>query len=206
MVSKDFEFLFDVAGPNAFLTHRVLPAFCRTHGVTARYVPILLGGVMKATGNRPPWAVYADVPAKVAYDQLEFRRFISKHGLTAFRMNSHFPINSIVMMRMLAGLQDQPDFAPVMESLFIGMWEADRNLGDADALSAWLSERGHDAAALIALAGDDASKARLIANSDDAVRRGAFGVPTFFVGDEIFFGKERLGQVAEALQSAPDPA
>jgi 2-hydroxychromene-2-carboxylate isomerase len=196
---KSFQFLFDVGGPNGYLTHRILPAFCAQRGATADYVPVLLGGLMKATGNRPPWMVYADVPAKVAYDQLEFNRFIAAHGLTKFRMNSHFPINTILMMRILTAVRGSDQFAPVLEALLAGMWEDDRNMGDADVVRVQLDTAGLDGAALLARADDPEVKAQLIANTEAAVARGAFGIPTFFVGDEMFFGKERLGQVAAAL-------
>ena len=199
MVSRSFELLIDVAGPNGYLVHKILPAFCAEHGVTAIYVPVLLGGLMKATGNRPPWMVYADVPAKVAYDRLEFDRFVRANALNQFRMNSHFPINSLTMMRILAGLEGDARFQPALDALLSGMWEDDRPMGEPDAVRAALDAAGLDGAALLALADDPATKARLVANTDRAVTRGAFGIPTFFVGDEMFFGKERLAQVAAAL-------
>lgn len=198
-MARSFQFLFDVGGPNGYLVHRALPAFCEQQGAVADYVPVLLGGLMKATGNRPPWMVYADVPAKVAYDRLEFNRFIAAHGLTRFRMNSHFPINTIVMMRILTAARGSDLFHPVLEALLTGMWEEDRNMGDADVVRAELDAAGLDSAALLARADDPAVKAELIANTEAAVARGAFGIPTFFVGDEMFFGKERLAQVAAAL-------
>ena len=199
MVSRSFEYLIDVAGPNGYLVHKVLPAFCAEHDATAVYVPVLLGGLMKATGNRPPWMVYADVPAKLAYDRLEFDRFIRRHRLDRFRMNSHFPINSITMMRILAGLQGDDRFQTALDALLTGMWEDDRPMGDAEVVRDVLDAAGLDGTELMALAEDPAAKARLVANTERAVARGAFGIPSFLVGDEFFFGKERLGQVAEAL-------
>lgn len=199
MVKRSFQFLFDLAGPNGYLVYRTLPAFCAAHDATVDYVPVLLGGLMKATGNRPPWMVYADVPAKVAYDQLEFDRYRAANGIDKFRMNPNFPANSITAMRILVAAQTDGCFAPVLEALMAGVWEAGLNLNDPAAIAACLDAAGLDGAAMLERANDPAVKAALIANTESAVARGAFGIPTFFVGDAMFFGKERLAQVAAAL-------
>lgn len=196
---KHFQFLFDVGGPNGYLAHRVLPAFCAEHGATAQYVPVLLGGLFKATGNSAPMMRYADSPAKLAYEQLEFARFIAAHSLDKFRMNPHFPPNSLLAMRAIIGaaaLGCQPE---TIEAFMVGVWEEGLNPADRDAVTAHLDAEGLDGTALLARADDPAVKAELIANTEAAVARGAFGIPTFFVGDEMFFGKERLAQVAAAL-------
>jgi 2-hydroxychromene-2-carboxylate isomerase len=198
-MAKSFEFLFDFAGPNGYLTHRVLPDFCARTGAEAVYVPVLLGGLMKATGNRPPWAVYADVPSKLAYDRLEFNRFIASHGLTKFKMNPHFPANSITVMRGAIAAQRTGVFEPYVEAIMAATWEEGVNIGDVDAVTVRLSAAGLDGPALIARTADPDIKAELISNTENAVARGAFGIPTFFVGDEMFFGKERLGQLASAV-------
>jgi 2-hydroxychromene-2-carboxylate isomerase len=198
-MTKTFEFLFDFAGPNGYLVHNVLPDFCARTGATATYVPVLLGGLMKATGNRPPWAVYADVPSKVAYDRLEFNRFIAAHGLAKFKMNPHFPANSITVMRGLIAAGRTGVLMPYVEAMMAAVWEEGLNIGDPEAVKARLDAAGLDGAGLIAMTEDPDVKAELIANTEAAVARGAFGIPTFFVGDEMFFGKERLAQVAAAL-------
>ena len=198
-MTKTFEFIFDIAGPNGYLVHRVLPDFCARTGAEAVYVPVLLGGLMKATGNRPPWMVYADVPAKVAYDQLEFERFIKKHQLTKFKMNPHFPPNSLTAVRVITGAARLGIQPAVIETLLTAMWEEEKNLSDRDVLAQVLDAAGHDSAALLALADSADVKAEVVATTERAVARGAFGIPTFFVGDDMFFGKERLAQVAEAL-------
>jgi 2-hydroxychromene-2-carboxylate isomerase len=198
-MTKSFEFLFDFAGPNGYLTHRVLPEFCARTGAEAVYVPVLLGGLMKATGNRPPWAVYADVPSKLAYDRLEFNRFITAHRLSKFKMNPHFPANSITIMRGAIAAARTGVFAPYVEAMMAATWEEGLNIGDVEAVTARLCAAGLDGAALIAMTADPEIKAELIANTENAASRGAFGIPTFFVGDEMFFGKERLAQVAAAL-------
>ncbi len=197
-MAKSFEFLFDFAGPNGYLVHRVLPEFCARTGAVATYVPVLLGGLMKATGNRPPWAVYADVPAKLAYDRLEFNRFIAAHGLTRFKMNPHFPANSITLMRGAIAAEQTGVLAAYVEAMMTATWEEGLNIGDAAAVTARLNAAGLDGADLIAMTDDPAVKAALIQNTEHAAARGAFGIPTFFVGEEMIFGKERLAQV-EAL-------
>ncbi len=196
---RSFQFLFDVGGPNGYLVHRVLPAFCAEHGVRADYVPVLLGGLFKATGNRPPLMRYADAPAKWAYEQLEFDRFIKAHGLTQFRMNPNFPPNSLQAMRAIVGAAALGCRAETIEAFMAGVWEQQLNLGDRDAVVAHLDAAGLNGAALLERADDPEVKAELIATTEAAVARGAFGIPTFFVGDEMFFGKERLAQVAAAL-------
>jgi 2-hydroxychromene-2-carboxylate isomerase len=199
MAIKSFEFLFDFAGPNGYLVHRVLPRFCSETEVTATYVPVLLGGLMKATNNRPPWAVYADVPAKLAYDRLEFNRFIAKNGLNRFRMNPHFPSNSLKLMRACVAAARTGVMAEYVEAMMTAVWEEGLDMGDADAVRTRLDAAGLDGVSLLALADDPDVKAELVANTESAVARGAFGIPTFFVSEEMFFGKERLTQVAAAL-------
>ncbi|MDX2210740.1 MAG: 2-hydroxychromene-2-carboxylate isomerase [Sphingopyxis sp.] len=196
---KSFQFLFDVGGPNGYLVHRVLPAFCAEHGARAEYVPVLLGGLFKATGNRPPLMRYADAPAKWAYEQLEFDRFIQANGINRFRMNPNFPPNSLQAMRAIVGAKALDCQEEAIEAFMVGVWETELNLGDRDAVEAHLNAAGLDGAALLARADEPEVKAELIANTEAAVARGAFGIPTFFVGDEMFFGKERLGQVAAAV-------
>jgi 2-hydroxychromene-2-carboxylate isomerase len=197
-MTKQFEFLFDVGGPNSYLVHKVLPQFCAEHNVEAIYTPILLGGVFKATGNRAPMIRYADAPAKLAYEQLEFARFVAAHAIP-FRMNPHFPVNSLLVMRTLVGAQHAGCFMPAVEVLMQGMWEDGLDLAQPEIVAASLDKAGLNGNALLALAHDPEIKAKLVANTEAAVARGAFGVPTFFVGTEMFFGKERLGQVAAAF-------
>lgn len=196
---KQIEFLFDVGGPNGYLVHRVLPAFCAQHGAQATYVPVLLGGLFKATGNRAPAMRYADAPAKWAYEMLEFQRFIAAHGISKFRMNPYFPPNSLMAMRAIVGAAELGCQAETIEAFMAGIWEDGLNLADRDAVIAYLDGAGLDGAALLARADDPGVKAALIANTEAAVARGVFGIPTFFVGEEMFWGKERLAQVAAAL-------
>jgi 2-hydroxychromene-2-carboxylate isomerase len=198
-MTKAFDFLFDIAGPNGYLVHKVLPDFCAHTCATASYIPVLLGGLFKATGNGAPMIRYADAPAKLAYEQLEFRRFIAANGLTQFKFNPHFPVNSLLPMRALVAAKREGQMMPALDALMAGMWEDGLNMADPTVAIAALDKAGLDGARLIALADDPDVKAELAKNTEDAVTRGAFGIPTFFVGDEMFFGKERLAQVELAL-------
>lgn len=198
-MGKAFDFIFDFGAPNAYLAHKVLPDFCARTGAVATYIPCLLGGLFKATGNRAPMLLHADAPAKLAYEQLEFSRFVAGNGLTKFRFNPHFPVNSLMIMRGAVAAQHEDVFVAYVDAMFAGMWEEGLNLGDPDVFVAALSAAGLDGPALLTRASEQAVKHALSANTDAAVARGAFGVPTFFVGDDIFFGKERLGQVEAAL-------
>lgn len=198
-MAKTFEFLFDVGGPNGYLAHKVLPDLCARTGAEAIYVPILLGGLFKATGNRAPMIRYADAPAKLAYEQLEFRRFIETHGLSKFRMNLHFPPNSLLAMRALTAAKREGVLMPATEALMAGAWEDGIDLGDTAAIASALDAAGLDGAKLIAMAGDPEVKADLVATTEAAVARGAFGIPTFYVGDEMFWGKERITQLEAVL-------
>lgn len=200
-MAKKFEFLFDVGGANAYLTHKILPAYCAEHDLEAIYTPILLGGVFKATGNSAPTVRYADAPAKWAYEQLEFQRFISRYNIKEFRMNPHFPVNSLLAMRTITGAVGSDAFLSTVDALMRGMWENGLDLAQPEEMMAALDEVGLDGKSLVARADDPEVKAALIAQTERAVARGVFGVPTFFTGDQMFWGKERLGQLAEALAS-----
>jgi 2-hydroxychromene-2-carboxylate isomerase len=197
-MTKTFEFLFDFGGPNSYLAHKVLPEFCAGHGAEAIYVPVLLGGLFKITNNQAPLIRYAETPAKRSYEMLEFNRFVKAHKIP-FTMNAHFPINSLHLMRGAVAAKHLGCFMPYVEAVMAAMWEEGANMGDADIVRATLDEAGLDSAAILQKADDAEVKAELVANTEKAAERGAFGVPTFFVGDEIFWGKERLAQVAEAL-------
>lgn len=197
-MSKTVEFLFDFGGPNSYLAHKVLPDLCARTGAEAVYTPILLGGLFKLTNNQAPLIRYAETPAKRNYEMLEFDRFVKAHNIP-FRMNPHFPINSLHLMRGAVAAQHLGCFMPYVETIMTAMWEKEINVGDPDAVRSVLDDAGLDSAALLAKADDPDVKAELVANTDKAAERGAFGVPTFFVGTEMFWGKERMGQVEDAL-------
>ena len=199
MPSVKAQFLFDFGSPNAYLCHRVLPGITSRTGVDFEYVPILLGGLFKLTNNRSPAVAFADIANKRAYDKLEIKRFVARHALAQFRPNPFFPVNTLPIMRGAVAAQDLGCFKDYVEAVFSCMWEQGLNMADGDVLRTSLQRAGLDADAVIAATGTDAVKQRLMANTQEANDRGAFGAPTFFVGDQIFFGKDRLREVEEEI-------
>ena len=197
-MAKSLEFLFDFGGPNSYLAHKSLPEICARTGAELVYVPILLGGLFKLTNNQAPMMRYAETPAKRNYEMLEFDRFVKAHALP-FKMNPCFPINSLYLMRGAVAAQQLGCFALYVDTVMAAMWEDGRDMGEAKIVRQVLDSAGLNSAALLALADDPDVKAELMANTEAAAKRGAFGVPTFFVGEEMFWGKERLGQVEAAL-------
>ena len=193
------QFLFDFGSPNAYLCHKVLPAVAARTGATVEYIPILLGGLFKLTNNRSPIEMYADVPNRRAYDMLEMKRFIQKHGLTQFKMNPFFPVNTLHMMRGAVAAESMGCFASYVDVMFAAMWEQARNLNEPAELLAALDSAGLDGKALLEASQLAEVKAKLLANTQSAFERGAFGSPTFFVGDEMFFGKDRLQDMEQLI-------
>ena len=197
-MAKSLEFLFDFGGPNSYLAHKSLPAICARTGAELVYVPILLRGLFKLTNNQAPMMRYAETPAKQNYEMLEFDRFVKAHALP-FKMNPLFPINSLYLMRGAVAAQRLGCFALYVDTVMAAMWEDGRDMGYPEIVRQVLDRAGLNSAALLALADDPDVKAELMANTEAAATRGAFGVPTFFVGEEMFWGKERLGQVEAVL-------
>ena len=201
-MSKTVDFIFDFGSPNAYLAWKALPAIAARHGASVKLIPCLLGGIFKATGNQAPGVAFSGVKGKLDYEMLEMRRFIAAHGLTAFRFNPHFPVNTLLLMRGQIAAQRAGVGGPYLEAMLKGMWEDGLKLDDPEVFVAAADATGLDGAALLAATAEAEVKAELVANTEAAVARGVFGIPTFFVGDEMFFGKDRLGQVeAELSQS-----
>lgn len=198
------DFVFDFGSPNGYLAWKVLPALAARAGAEVNLIPCLLGGIFKATGNRSPMEAFGEVKGKLAYEQLETRRFVERHGLTAFRFNPHFPVNTLLIMRGLVAARriGAPVGERYLEAVLAAMWEAGEKMDDPEVVARVLSAAGLDAAAILAATQDPQVKAELVANTEAAVARGAFGVPTFFVGEEMFFGKERLSQVEDEARRA----
>jgi 2-hydroxychromene-2-carboxylate isomerase len=161
--------------------------------------PCLLGGIFKATGNQAPTAAFANVKGKLAYESLEIKRYVEKHRLTKFRINPYFPVNSLLVMRGLIAAEDAGLATPYIETVLAAMWESGLKMDDPGVVVAALDKAGLDGAGLVERTADAKVKQKLIDNTQAAVDRGVFGAPTFFVGREMFFGKERLGQVEEEL-------
>jgi 2-hydroxychromene-2-carboxylate isomerase len=193
------DFLFDFGSPNAYLAHRVIPAMEARTGARFRYLPILLGGIFKATNNRSPMEAFAGIPAKIAFMEVETHRFLARHAITDFRMNPFFPVNTLGLMRGAIAAEREGCFARYVDVIFHYMWSEPKKLDDPAILSAVLEDNGFNTGALMARAQDPQVKAALIANTEAAVARGAFGSPTFFVGDDMFFGKDQLRDVEAAL-------
>jgi 2-hydroxychromene-2-carboxylate isomerase len=196
---SDVEFHFDFGSPNAYLAHRVIPATERRTGARFRYVPVLLGGVFKATGNRSPAEAFAGIANKRAFMELETRRFLARNGIDDFRRNPHFPVNTLILMRGAVAAQHEGCFERYVEVVYRNMWSDPMKMDEPDIIRAALTEGGLDAAHLLARAQAPEVKQELIANTEASVARGTFGSPTFFVGDEIFFGKDQLRDVEDAI-------
>lgn len=196
------EFLFDFGSPNAYFCHRVIPAIEARTGVRFSYLPVLLGGLFKLANNRSPAEAFAGIPNKQAYDRLEIERFVAQHGLTAYRFNPHFPVNTLKIMRGAVAAQALGCFAPYVEAVYAAMWEQQRDMADEAQILAVLAAAGLDGPALLAKSQAPEVKAALLANTEQAHARGAFGSPTFFVGDQIYFGKDRLREVEDAIVQA----
>ena len=195
------EFHFDFGSPNAYLAHLVIPEVERRTGAKFDYVPVLLGGVFKLTNNRSPAESLAGIKNKPEYERLETERFIRRHGITAYRRNPFFPVNTLAIMRGAVAAQRLGVFARYVDEVYRHMWAEPKKMDDPDVLRAALAESKLDAERLLALAQTAEVKDELRANTERSVARGAFGSPTVFVGDEIFFGKDRLRDVEEAIRA-----
>jgi 2-hydroxychromene-2-carboxylate isomerase len=180
----------------------VIPGIEARTGARFAYVPVLLGGVFKATGNRSPMEAFAGIPAKLAYEARERDRFVARHGLTRFAANPYFPVNTLAIMRGAVAAQALGVFEPYVEAVFAAMWEDGQKMDDPAVISRVLTEAGLPSADLIAKTGDPAVKDRLAANTAAAVARGVFGSPSFLVGDELYFGKDKLGEIEAAVTGA----
>lgn len=198
-MSKQVEFLFDFGSPNAYLASKAIPAIEQRTGATFKYVPVLLGGIFKATGNVSPAISEAGIRNKPEYGALEIQRFIKKHNLTKFKFNTHFPVNTLQIMRGAIAAEMDGMLPKYFEAVASAMWEQSLKMDEADIIKEALDAGGIDGAHILSRIQDGDVKAKLIANTEDAVARGAFGIPTFFVDGEIYFGKDRLRDVEEAI-------
>lgn len=201
-MSAAIEFIFDFGSPNAYLAYRALPPILARTGAQLIIDPCLLGGIFKATGNVAPGVAYAGVKGKLEYEMLEIRRFVTKHRIDKFRMNPHFPVNTLMLMRGLIAAGESGVGDAYLEMGLKGMWEEGLKLDDPDVLARRIDSAGLDSRNLLAAAQTDRVKLKLADNTAAAVARGVFGVPTFFVGADMFFGKDRLAQVEDAVHAA----
>ena len=193
------EFVFDFASPNAYYVYQVMPGILERTGAELEVVPTLLGGLFKITGNQAPFVAFGGIKGKLEYDMLESKRFQEKHGIDKFVFNEHFPMNTITIMRGLVAAQELGIARQYIDVVLAAMWEQGEKMDDPEVVERVWRAGGLDADALMALIQTDAIKDKLKATTQAMADRGAFGVPSFFVGEEMFFGKERLGQVEEEL-------
>lgn len=195
---KTVEFQFDFGSANAYLSHKIIPGIEARTGARFDYRPVLLGGVFKLTNNQSPMQAYTNIPNKLNYERLEMQRFIERHQIP-FLMNPHFPVNTLLIMRMATAAAMEGALMELVDTVFPLIWEQGRNLGDPATAIADLTVAGIDAERLAARANDADVKQRLLNTTEDAVKRGAFGSPTFFVDGDIYFGKNTLPEIEARL-------
>jgi len=193
------QFMFDFGSPNAFLSHQAIPAIEKRIGVKFEYVPVLLGGIFKATNNKSPAESLAGIKNKSEFHALETERFVKRFHVKRYTPNPFFPVNTLQLMRAAIAARFEGVFEKYVDAAFHHMWEEPKKMDDPEVAMKALTASGLDAARLFARAQDAEVKAKLIENTQSAVERGAFGSPTFFVGKEMFFGKEQLREVEEMV-------
>jgi 2-hydroxychromene-2-carboxylate isomerase len=196
------EFMFDFGSPNAYLAEKVIPEIERRTGVTFEYVPVLLGGIYKLTNNRSPGESLAGIKNKPDFMELETQRFIRRHNITTFHKNPFFPVNTLQLMRGAVAAQFEGVFEPYFRAAYHHMWEAPKKMDDPHVAREAFISSNIDFDRLLARSQQPDVKSRLLELTQDAVDRGAFGLPTFFVGKEMFFGKDQLRDVEEAIVEA----
>ena len=198
-MTKTVEFYFDVGSPAAYVAWKRLPQLCAQAGAAIAYKPMLLGGVFQATGNHSP----TSVPAKGRYMMSDLERFARRHGIP-FIQNPFFPINTLALMRGATGLQmrDKARMVPYADAVYQAIWVDGKDMNDANTVAGVLQQAGFDPVALLTLANDPEVKDRLKAVTQDAVARGVFGAPTFFVDGTMYWGQDRLDFVKEALEAS----
>jgi 2-hydroxychromene-2-carboxylate isomerase len=198
-LSTNPQFMFDFGSPNAYLSHEAIPAIEKRANVKFEYVPILLGGIFKSTNNKSPAETLAGVRNKREFHQIETERFLKRFNVKPYVWNPFFPVNTLNLMRAAVAAQLEGVFEKYVEAAFHHMWREPKKMDDLEVASAALSSSGLDGAKLLARAQEPEVKAKLLQNTQSAVERGAFGSPTFFVGKEMFFGKEQLREVEEMV-------
>jgi len=197
---SNVEFHFDFGSPNAYLSHAVIPAIEKRTGQKFEYVPVLLGGVFKLTNNRSPMESFAGIKNKMEYQHLETKRFIEQHGIKHFQMNPFFPVNTLLLMRGAIAAQSLGVYAQYIDAMFRYMWAEPKKMDDQAIWCGVLEAGGFATDKFLELVQSPALKDQLMANTTRSVERGTFGSPTFFVRDDIYFGKDRLAAVEEAIR------
>ncbi|MFK7915496.1 MAG: 2-hydroxychromene-2-carboxylate isomerase [Pseudomonadales bacterium] len=193
------EFHFDFGSPNAYLAHRAIPQIEQRTGATFRYVPVLLGGVFKATNNVSPAQSLQGIKNKPEYTQIETRRWLAEYQLNPYTPNPNFPVNTLQIMRGAVFAESTDYYAQYIEAVYVSMWEQALKMDDAEVVIAALDAANLQTQEILAGAQQPQVKQQLIANTEDSVKRGTFGSPTFYLGDEIYFGKDSLAALEQAL-------
>ena len=197
-------FFFDFGSPNAYLCHRVIPRIEARTGAEFLYQPVLLGGIFKLTGNQSPATAFGHIKNKPEYDRLETERFVRRHEIADFRFNPHFPINTLHLMRGAVAAQVLGVFEPFVERIYADMWVHGRKMDEPEVYAASLVDAGLPKDEILRLSQTDPVKSTLVSNTEAAVAQGVFGSPSFLVGDELYFGKDRLREVEEEIMAASD--
>ena len=196
------QFHFDFGSPNAYLAHRVLPTIEERTGLSFEYVPVLLGGVFKATGNVSPAISMQGIKNKGVYQQLEMQRFIARNEINDFAQNPHFPVNTLLIMRGSIAAERMGCFPRYVDEVYRHMWSEPKKMDDPQVIHAALASSDLPVEELIAATQDPEIKAKLLANTEASVARGNFGSPSFFLGDEIYFGKDSLRELEDAIRAS----
>jgi 2-hydroxychromene-2-carboxylate isomerase len=192
---KKIDFYFDFASPNGYLSLQALKKYQAEMDLEINYIPVLLGGIFKLTNNQPPMIAFGEVKGKLEYENLEMKRFIDFHQLSNFKMNPHFPVITLMLMRGALAAQQEGFLEEYINKMSVEMWENEKKLDDPDELKAAYDNAGFDSDKIFSLMGTQEIKDKLLNNSSAAAERGVFGIPTFFVGDEMYFGKNTLEQL-----------
>jgi 2-hydroxychromene-2-carboxylate isomerase len=196
---KKIDFYFDFASPNAYFGFNVLKKFPEKYDCEINYIPVLLGGIFKATNNKPPMEQFFGVLNKNEYQSLEIERFVNRHGLKKFKMNPHFPVISLQIVRGAIAAEMDGYLEDYIEKVLVHMWEEPKKMDDPEVIKAAFEESGFDSEKLLEKMQDPDVKAKLISNTEEAVKKGLFGIPTFFIDDEMYFGKDTIWMIEEIL-------
>ena len=199
---KKIDFYFDFASPNAYFGFNVLKKFPEKYDCEINYIPVLLGGIFKSTNNKPPMEQFFGVLNKNEYQSLEIERFVNRHGLTKFKMNPHFPVISLQIVRGAIAAEMDGYLEDYIEKVLVHMWEEPKKMDDPEVIKAAFEESGFDSEKLLEQMQDPDVKTKLISNTEDAVKRGLFGIPTFFIDDEMYLGKDTIWMIEEILAAS----
>ena len=200
-MTKKIDFYFDFASPNAYLSHKVIPGIEQRTGASFNYIPVLLGGIFKTTNNKPPMEAFMGITNKNEYQSLEMSRFIERYRLNKFEMNPHFPVFTLQIMRGAIAADIDGYLSEYVEKVMTHMWEEPKKMDDPEVILSAFKESGLDADRLISQIQEPNIKTKLITNTEKAVQRGAFGIPTFFIDEEMYFGKDTLWQIEEKVSN-----